>query len=62
MKIKMTKDAHHRISSGNSLSYKKGSIYDVPQEIGKALIERKVAVAAPADAKTGSEETGNGNG
>lgn len=62
MKIKMTDDAHHRISSGSSLSYKKGGIYDVPQEIGKALIDRKVAVAAPSDAKTGNKETDNGNG
>ena len=57
----MTQDADHRISSGKSMSFKGGVVYDtVPKEIAEALIERKVAVLAPADEKTETKDTTNG--
>lgn len=45
MKIKMTCDASHRISSALSQSFKAGRRYSVPQETGEALIKRGVADA-----------------
>ena len=48
MKITMTADADHRISSGKSQRFTKGKSYDVPQATADKLIERKVATAADA--------------
>jgi len=43
MKIKIKQDAHHRISSAKSQSFKAGSEVSVPQATADALVERGVA-------------------
>jgi hypothetical protein len=43
MKIKIIKDAHHRISSSRSQSFKAGSEVSVPKATAEALIEQSVA-------------------
>ena len=43
MKIKIKRDAHHRISSSKSQSFTAGSEVSVPQATAEALVERGVA-------------------
>ena len=43
MKIKITKDAHHRISSSKSQTFRAGSEVSVPQATAEALVKRGVA-------------------
>lgn len=43
MKIRIIRDAHHRISSGLSQAFKAGSEVSVPQATAEALVERGVA-------------------
>ena len=43
MKIKIKRDAHHRISSSTSQSFKAGSEVSVPQATAEALVEQGVA-------------------
>ena len=43
MKIKITRDAHHRISSAKSQTFKAGSEVSVPLATGEALVKRGVA-------------------
>jgi len=43
MKIKLKQDAHHRISSSKSQSFKAGSEASVPQATADALVARGVA-------------------
>lgn len=43
MKIKVTSDAHHSITSGLSQSFAAGRQYNVPKATAMALIDRDVA-------------------
>lgn len=56
MKIKMKCDAHHRISSAVSQSYRAGREYLVPKAIGDALIKRDVAEAVNDSKKPSGEK------
>ncbi|WP_417701946.1 hypothetical protein [Pseudophaeobacter sp.] len=54
MKIKILNDAHHRINSGSSQSFRAGSEVDVPKATADALIEAGKAEAVTASPKKGS--------
>ncbi|QEW26736.1 hypothetical protein [Roseovarius indicus] len=56
MKIKMNSDAHHRISSAVTQSFKAGQTYSVPKATGNALIKRKVAEMATAKEPSSEKE------
>ena len=43
MKIKIKRDAHHRISSSKSQSFKAGSEVSAPQATAEALVEQGMA-------------------
>lgn len=43
MKIKVLQDAHHRITSGVSQSFRAGTEVSVPQATAEALVARGVA-------------------
>lgn len=43
MKIKINQDAHHRISSGKSQSFRSGTEVSVPRATAEALVARGVA-------------------
>nr|WP_296429714.1 hypothetical protein [Roseovarius sp. BRH_c41] len=43
MKIRVIQDAHHRISSGLSQSFKAGTEVSVPQATAEVLVARGVA-------------------
>ena len=59
MNIVTTADADHRISSGKSLSFKKGRTYlNQAKTVGEALIERKVAREATADEVAAAKKEG----
>lgn len=57
MKIKMKGDAHHRISSAVTQSFRAGRQYSVPRATGDALIKRGVAEAVTKDTKPLEKET-----
>lgn len=56
MKIMMKSDAHHRISSAVTQSFKAGKEYSVPKATGEALIKREVAEAAAAKEPSSEKE------
>ena len=55
MKVKMKRDAHHRISAALSQHYRDGGEYTVPKAIGQALIEQGAAEPVPAKSTSGKE-------
>jgi hypothetical protein len=53
MKIRILRDAHHRISSGLSQSFKAESEPNVPKATANALIRRGVAKAIKKPSEKG---------
>lgn len=60
MKIEVSADVHHRITSGVSVAYGPG-VHTVPKAVGDALIARGVAKVVRKKPRR-AKETDHGNG
>lgn len=55
MKIRMLKDADHRVRPAVWQAFRAGKIYSVPRQTGEALIRREAAIPDPQIPKETSD-------